>query len=121
MFPCPTNGPKDPLDLKSCTTEKPPGPFFTTMLPLSVPPFGIQGPGSVLIVADQVPTIAIIFSISAGGFGISGVAGALPCSCPIADFSGGFLSVVLSCAMQNPHMAMVRIAIFQCLICCLLW
>src|SRR5204863_2414923 len=109
MLPWPTNGPNDPFDLKSCTTENPPGPFFTTMLPLSVPPFGIQGPGSVLIVADQAPTIDIIFWISAGGFGISGAAGALSWSCAMADFSAGFLASVLVWAMQKPHMAMVRI------------
>src|SRR5436305_10105095 len=54
--PCPWKAPMDPFALKFCSTENPPGPFVTTMLPLSVPPLP-QGPGSVFTVADQVPNI----------------------------------------------------------------
>jgi len=41
------------------------------MLPLSVPPFRQPRAGLGLDWCDQVPTIGIIFWISAGGFGIS--------------------------------------------------
>src|SRR5437660_933355 len=55
--PCPVNGPNDPFVLKFCSTPNPPGAFVTVILPLSAPPFGIHGPGSVFTVADHVPTM----------------------------------------------------------------
>src|SRR5690348_2894171 len=36
--PCPVKGPKDPFDLKFCSTPHPPGAFVTVMVPLSVLP-----------------------------------------------------------------------------------
>src|SRR3954466_5150096 len=55
--PCPVNGPIEPLALKFCSIPNPPGAFVTVITPLSVLPFGAHGPGSVLTVADHVPSM----------------------------------------------------------------